>query len=186
LNRGGGTYTAGPDDASKNQTSIFSTTTLVVRWLVDDGTWSAIVACVATKFAPFNVAITDVDPGAATHVEVVFAPQALLPGMANDDAPFTCNVIDAAVTFVATEATSGDPDLACILASSTIGTAFGLDFVTGCTDVMASNPLACKSATFTDAPLTCGVGVPARCTCGGGTTQDSFVKLLAAAGPAYR
>ncbi|MCI0583267.1 MAG: hypothetical protein L0227_10330, partial [Chloroflexi bacterium] len=39
----------------------------------DDATWNAVLACVQDVYSPFDVEVTDVDPGAVTHHEVISA-----------------------------------------------------------------------------------------------------------------
>src|SRR5687767_6378303 len=74
LNRAGGTYNGAPaDDATLNNTKVLGTDTYAVpAYPYGDPSWSSIKTCVTMAFAPFNVVVTDVDPGTAPHHELVF------------------------------------------------------------------------------------------------------------------
>jgi hypothetical protein len=45
----------------------------LTAWPYDDATWQKVVACVKDVFEPYNVNVTDVDPGAANHFEIMIA-----------------------------------------------------------------------------------------------------------------
>src|SRR5262245_16074228 len=55
--------------------------------------WDQVVSCVRSVFSPFNVQITDIDPGTAPHFEIMVAgsPQNIgLPSNVGGIAPFDC------------------------------------------------------------------------------------------------
>jgi hypothetical protein len=60
-------YTPGPEDASTNTSSILDAPTTLAPPNVVEADWTFFLGCVAEKFAPFNIVITDQDPGAIDH-----------------------------------------------------------------------------------------------------------------------
>lgn len=183
LNRTGGTYTSGEANSRTNSTPIVSSTTTVNAWTTTS--WPALMACVSKKLEPFNITLTDVDPGTSEHLEVVFA-QGSLPlfvGGTHAVAPFTCGVVANGVSFVSQGYADANIAQGCAAAVSNVGFSLGLESVTACPDAMAFDPTSCTDASFTNVALQCGTTVATSCQCGPGTTQSSFAKLLAVTGP---
>src|SRR5687768_8859352 len=72
MNKNGGTFNRGSfDNSSTNLSSIPSGTASVSAWTYGDANWNQLMACVRDIYAPFDVTITDVDPGDTPHVESV-------------------------------------------------------------------------------------------------------------------
>ncbi len=46
---------------------------VLTKFTYGDDTWNQVMACVRDTFAPFNVVITDTDPGSANHFEIMIA-----------------------------------------------------------------------------------------------------------------
>src|SRR6476620_7905861 len=66
LNRGGATFTHGDgDSAVANTASFVDGTKVLPAWPYSNESWAALKSCIATELAPFNVTLTDVDPGTA-------------------------------------------------------------------------------------------------------------------------
>src|SRR5450755_4064832 len=73
LDRGGGSYDHGAlDDATANLSVIVDVPRVLPPWPHDDANWGDLVSCIRTALAPFPLQVTEVDPGVAPHVELVF------------------------------------------------------------------------------------------------------------------
>jgi len=192
LNRAGGTYTPGPDDASTNTSSVLSAA-VTVSPTIADADWSFFVTCMTNKFAPFNVVVTDQDPGAVPHTEVAVIDKPEDIGLnvpVGAISPFGCAAdggpkrFDAAIVFLmwVTNGTNGDR---CWSAAQVVGSSFGLDHALSCPDLMTfkTGCGATADKMFTDETVECGEFEPRACTCGG-TTQNSFQYLQATLGAA--
>jgi hypothetical protein len=95
LNRcaGGCTISPGSDNSSSNDSSILQNTRQLAEFRWSDEVWDGVVACVREVFSPFNVSVTDVDPGAAEHMESMVAGTASQLGFQAGVlgiAPFVC------------------------------------------------------------------------------------------------
>lgn len=185
LNKEGGVYSAGPDDSRTNVSMVLDTANTVNAWSVSSQTWTTIVDCVKQKLLPFNVTVTDVDPGTVQHVEIVFAQNTptIFAGGAKSVGPLTCSVKENAVAFVSQPHAEAAVGNGCAAAAQLYGYAMGLEQVTTCPDAMTYDYTACTTAGFTKTAITCGATSSMTCACGGGTTQTSFDKMLAVLGP---
>ena len=59
--------------AVPDQSPIVNGPHVLSKFTFGDDTWNKVYACVRDTFAPFNVKITDVDPGSAAHFEIMIA-----------------------------------------------------------------------------------------------------------------
>jgi hypothetical protein len=189
-NRGGGTYTPGAtDDAGTNQSRLVSETEVIAPYTGPIG-WADLLACIRDDFAPFAIEIVDVDPGAAPHRELVLAADAVDLGFSPQVSGVAAHACPTAadpdpgqgtIAFAFADAWGTDGIGLCRDASRLIGHLFALEMVQGC-DVMSFGA-GCPVLTFRDEDLACGGAQPDGCACGG-TTQNSYQRLLALAGPA--
>ena len=62
----------GPSSSINNTWGIGSQRTLTA-WPYGDAVWAQVMACVKDVFEPYNVNVTDVDPGTANHFEIMIA-----------------------------------------------------------------------------------------------------------------
>lgn len=194
LNREGGSYTRGQPANSSTNTTPLVVSPVLSPPVITDPDWNTFVACVRAKFERFNVVVTEQDPGAIAHTEVVVIglgheigqPDQFLnatsPTCATDGPQF-----GHGIAFLMWSASGNISDAhRCIAASDGIGLSLGLDRVLSCPDVMgldeSCGPVADK--VFTDMDVACGDNVPRGCRCGGGAImQNSFRYLLDLAGP---
>lgn len=185
LDRAGGTWIPGATDSRVNQSAVVSSSTSVPAWTVASASWTTLMACVAQKFKPFDIKVTDVDPVGDPHIEVVFAPGTLtLFSGATSIAPMTCAVVPNSVAFVSTTYSEANLDNGCAAVASVVGSSLGLEPVTACPDAMSYPQTSCATAGFTNVALSCGTTAAAPCVCQGGTTQNSYARVLAVTGPA--
>jgi hypothetical protein len=125
-------------------------------------------------FAPFNVEITDVDPSPAPHDEAVVCGSGALAGFdgAGGVSPFTCDVIDAPITFTFPESLGNDPRTIAEVIAQEAAHAWGLEHEYKCEDPM-TYLYGCGEKTFQDGDYECGEYSPRACECGG-ATQNAF------------
>jgi len=75
LNRcaNGCTVKAGDNDSRVDTWPFVSGVHILTKFGYGDDSWNKVMACVRDTFSPFNVVITDVDPGTQNHFEIMVA-----------------------------------------------------------------------------------------------------------------
>ena len=173
------------DDSRQNISQIAAGSTVIGAFTQSDDTWKKMLSCVRATFAPFDVMITDVDPGAQVpHYEHVVGgkPSELRPDINNAGgvAPATCTEIPNAMSFTF-DVYGDDFETLCWTASQEVAHAFGLEH-----EMNARDPLTYLEGflpkRFQAADAQCGEGVPRTCMCTG-STQNTYEHLLAMFGP---
>lgn len=179
LDRFGGDYVpASHDDAKRNASVIFDRPRTLPPWPGDDIHWADLTACVRTALAPFNIAVTETDPGDVPHLEIVFTDQ-------HWDDPAITHLIPSAcrpgneIEVIFGHAFS-NPTRACEVAmdgfaemTALLGPAENcLDFTSPAAD--------CGVRFFQDLEMQCVDASlqPAQCRCGG-TTENTYAALAA-------
>ena len=178
-------FAGNQDDSRTNTSRIAAGNTTIGVFSQTDDTWKKMLSCVRATFAPFDVMITDVDPGPMTsHYEHIVGgkPTQLDPTLVNAGgvAPATCTDIPNAMTYTF-DVYGDDSDTLCWTASQEIAHAFGLEH-----ELNAKDPLTYLAGNlpkrFQAANAQCGEGIPRVCTCTGGQ-QNSYEHILAMFGP---
>ncbi len=190
LNRcaGGCTVQPGPDDALTHHSSIPQQTATLAEYPYGDAAWNSLVQCVRDMYAPFDIQITDQDPGNAPRTELMIAGHAAdigVPG-AGGVAPYVpCNgeEQDNAITFVFALETN-NADFLCWAAAQETSHVFGLDHELLATDPMTYLSPPVKKPGFQNMAADCGENTPRKCYCGG-TKQNSAQFLTDMFGPAH-
>lgn len=104
---------------------------------VSDFTWNQIMMCMRDVFGPFNVNITDVDPGSAPHFEIMLGGTPGQVGMSNGIggvSPATCaSYIPNSLVFVF-DVWGDDVEEICSTAAQEIAHSFSLDHTTEASD----------------------------------------------------
>ena len=147
-----------------------------------DAVWNAVVECVRDIYSPFDVMVTDVDPGTVTHHEVISAglgeeigwPDAGGVGGGGQGCDPGDNVISFAFLNGYPSATQAHIDDMCLVIGQESAHSFGLpDHLYDCTDPMTyltiGSPGSCPRAYFRNKQMPCGEfenNVP-MCSCGG-------------------
>ncbi len=183
LNRcaGGCILTPGFNDSRSNSSSIVGQTVSVTEWNKGDEQWRDLVGCVTALFDPFDFVVTDVDPGNEPHFEAIVAGVAAEIGMnpnVGGVAPFTCGIINNAITFSFANSTyyaNGIKSI-CETVGQEVAHGFGLEHQMLCTDPMTYLD-DCGLKWFQDENATCGEYDPRSCDCGG-NSQNSHAELL--------
>jgi hypothetical protein len=187
MNRGGGTFSPGGNDARQNLSSLVQRPTVIRAWSVSPPGWSQVMSCVRDLFEPFDIEVTDIDPGPTVpHIEsiVAGAPADLgLDSSVGGVSPFTesCSVIPNSIVFTFAEVFDADYETVCEVVAQEAAHSFGLDHQFLAADPMAYLPFD-GLRTFQDRDVSCGefaarpCGLPNRRVCS--QTQNSY-RLLA-------
>jgi hypothetical protein len=167
LNHDGVILRPGDNDSSHQVSSIVAEPTVLGGWDIDDDTWAQTVACVADIYAPFDVTVTDVDPGGVPHIEAVIggAPGDVgLPDNVAGVSPFTsdCSIIERSIVFTFTDVLPDDPQTVCEVMAQEIAHSFGLDH-----EMLPSDPMTyldyTGDRTFQDEMASCGEYTDRKC-----------------------
>lgn len=173
------------DNSSTNTSSIssFSTTT-IGPFTRGDQVWASVMACVRETYRPYNIEVTDVDPFNDPHYEVMVGGKNT--DLRNDSpnaggiAPFTCNEIPNAISFVF-DVWGSNADLICSVVAQESAHAFGLEH-----EMLSDDPMTYLSGPdrkrFRAEEAPCGEYEERQCDCGG-TKQNSYQMLVGLFGP---
>ncbi len=186
LNKNGVTLQPGNNDSRTNRSTLASQATTLPAWNVSATTWTATVNCMKDLFAPFDVQVTENDPGATTpHMEAVFGGSPTQLGMPSNVAgvsPFTtdCSVIENSIVFTFTAVLPPtDARLACEIMAQEVAHSYGLDH-----ELLASDPMTyldyTGNRTFKNQTVSCGEDVTRPCGINGSTCRanQNSVTLL--------
>lgn len=184
LNRSGVTLRPGINDSRLQTSSIVEAATSITPWEIDDEMWFETMDCMRDLFAPFDVVVTDTDPGMVPHIEGVFGGHPSDVGLPDNVAgvsPFTsdCSVIESSVVFTFTDVLPDDARLMCEIMAQEIAHSYGLDH-----QMLPEDPMTYLDypgeRTFQDEDSVCGEFEARPCGIGGSfcrATQNS-VELL--------
>ncbi|HUH04009.1 MAG TPA: hypothetical protein VML75_18560 [Kofleriaceae bacterium] len=184
MNRHGGTFTPGDSNSRTNRSSIVSYTSSIPAWNVSAAGWQEVMDCMRELWAPFDVEITDVDPGDVLHIESVVAGRPQDIGMQSGIggvSPFDCGIIETSIVFTFAEVYGTGYRNICETAAQEVAHSFGLDHEYMCSDPM-TYLYGCGEKSFQDVAAPCGEYSARSCSCGG-STQNSVELLLAYNGP---
>jgi hypothetical protein len=174
------------DDSRTNTSSIAQGTKTIGAFRQNQAVWDAMMACMRKTYAPFDIAITDVDPGSVPHFEHMLggAPTDLRDDISNAGgvAPFNCAEIPNAISYTF-DVYGPDPDQLCWTAAQETAHAFGLEHETNQLDPMTYLGSAVPNKRFQVTDSQCGEFAPRLCRCGGTTVQSSYRKIVTLFGP---
>jgi len=183
LNRNGADYAfAGRDDSSQNVSELLDMPRTLPPWPHDDIDWGFLTDCIRTRLAPFPVEITETDPGARPHTEIVFTT-AYWAG-----APGTTNIVPSAcrsgheVQFVFGNALPTFVRACHVALRGYAQMTALLSIADNCEDILNADMDCSLERNFTDRESTC-VDANAQatpCRCSGAATQNSFDAMQAA------
>ena len=187
LNKSGGTFRPGNNDARTNYSSIVDSVSTVPAWNVSAAGWTHVVDCMRDMFDRWNVTITDQDPGNVPHWEIVIAGRPQDVGMqqgVGGVSPYTydCSVISNSIVYTFAEVYGNDYQAICETSAQEIAHSFGLDHEYLCEDPM-TYLYNCGDKAFQDVAAPCGEYSARECACGD-TTQNSVEWLNERLGPA--
>jgi MYXO-CTERM domain-containing protein len=184
FNHLGADLTPGDDNSSLNTSSIIGEVPRrIPAWSVSEANWELFMACSRRIWAPFNVIVTDQDPGTLAHIEVIIGGAASDAGAfdAGGMSPPTCGIIERSIVFVFPEDLGNSPIYLCSAAAQEIAHSFSLDHAMSCDDPMTYLE-HCGTMAFRDRDAPCGEQQERACKCDRGPTQNSYQMLLERAG----
>jgi hypothetical protein len=130
------------DDSRRDLSMVPTSTSTLPPFPHGDDIWEETVRCVQKMFAPFELTVTDVDPGDAPHFENFVAGRPSDLGLGPEIggiASSLCGVIDNAVSFTFAER-MGNADALCVVIAHEAGHNFGLEHEMLCNDPMTYLP----------------------------------------------
>jgi hypothetical protein len=174
----------GPDDSINNTSTIPPGPATLPDYPFGNDSWQEVMAQTRDIFAPFNIDVTDEDPGTAPHDEAVVCGDGseVGAGGAGGIAPFNCGIIPNAITFTFPGALGNNPRLIAEVIAQEAAHAWGLDHALLCEDPMTYLS-GCGNKYYQDVDAECGEFEARPCDCGI-PTQNSYRHILNAFGPA--
>ena len=168
--------TSGNTDSTTDTSDIVGGNVTLGAFSDGDAKWQQVVDCVKNVMAPFNITVTDQDPGAAPHFEVMIGGtpgQVGLPNGVGGIADYPCNgpgscakYLPNALVFDFSDVWQGDVQFICGTAAQEIAHAWTLDHATN-----SSDPMTYKNYTgtlnFMNAAI-CGSDCDYQCPGGSG------------------
>ncbi len=185
----GCTVYPGSDDSLTQHSSIPTQQAQLAAYGWGQDSWNQLVACVQAMYAPFNVQVTDQDPGpSVNHFELMVGGNSTDVGIqgAGGVAPFIpCDgqLQDNVISFVFAAETS-DLDYLCWAAAQETSHVFGLDHEMNAQDPMTYLTPPVKKPGFQNSDTPCGEYSNRTCWCGQ-PTQNSEQYLMDTMGPAH-
>jgi hypothetical protein len=189
LHRGPIHLAAGDDDSVKGVSSIVAS---FGKPAVDlpgfsgtDKRWQEILACVKSKFAPFDVMVTDQRPKPGNYILVAVggSPKDLgIPKEVGGLAPFSGEIVPHAVVLAFARKLGNRLRETCDVIGMEVAHAYGLDHEYECHDLMTYRTY-CGTKRFVDKDAPCGEQKKRACA-DGKPTQNSYRMLLGALGAA--
>jgi hypothetical protein len=181
LERSGGTFLAGRDDAATNRSSVVEhgkkERAQIPAFRGSDANWKRFVSCVRKKFATLDVAVVEQRPPRDYILVMVGGTPDLVGARGNVTglAPFNGDPIEDPVVFVFSRALREDVRGMCDTAAHEIAHAYGVDHEYLCRDPMTYLGY-CGDRQFQDVDAPCGEKKKRPCQ-GGALTQNSFRTL---------
>jgi uncharacterized protein (TIGR03382 family) len=179
----------GFDNSLTDHSSIPDHLSHLNGWPWGQDNWAALVQCMKDMYGPFDITITDVDPGQTPHFEVMFGGNSTDIGIqgAGGVAPFEpCDgqLQDNVISFVFAQSTSNQ-DFLCWAGAQESAHVFGLDHLLNAKDPMTYIAPPYKKEGFQNTASKCGEDQPRECWCGGVNTENSYQYLMDTFGPSH-
>jgi hypothetical protein len=186
LNRAGGLFDhSSADDSSTNHSVVVDMPRMLPAWPRSDAEWTQLVSCVREGLAQLAIVVTEQDPGAAPHVEIVFTTSYWAqPAATTMLVPASCRP-GHEIEFVFGDAlppTYSEPCREALIGFAEM-TAL-LSPVDDCRDIVNRASDCAPTRSFLDQTANCvdDANQPAPCRCGG-TTENTY-RAMASAHPA--
>jgi hypothetical protein len=163
-----------------------------------DAVWNTVVDCMKEVFEPFDVQLTEIDPGSAPHFEVMFGGMPQQIGLSADlggVSPFSCQTyIPNSLVFVF-DVWGDDAEEICATAAQEIAHSFALDHAIEPSDPMTYLKYKGRRH-FKDAQIQCGSDCDSNhrsplgtacagddfqehpCACGNGAQTQNDVQII--------
>jgi hypothetical protein len=166
----------GGTDSTTDTSDIVNGNATLGAFSDGDATWGQVVQCVKDVMSPFNIEVTDVDPGSAPHFEVMIGGtpgQIGLPNGVGGIADYPCGspgncakYLPNALVFDFSEVWQGDVTFICGTAAQEIAHAWTLDHATSSSDPMTYKNYA-STLNFMNSAV-CGSDCDYQCPGGSG------------------
>jgi hypothetical protein len=185
LNKNGGAYRPGEgDDSAANLSTMLFDDVTVSAFPRDDAEWATALDCVREAYRPFNLLVTDQDPGSAPHFELVVtgsSPQEVfgVDQVVSSLSPPSCTPFEKQIAWVFAQYLQGPEDL-CNVEAYASAILFTLEPLRSCEDIMGWDP--CGEKSFVDGSAECGMTEAMACVCGA-QSENSYQRLLDVLGP---
>lgn len=193
---GGCTVQPGYDSSIDNTSSILRSTANFEEFKWGDDEWQQLLSCVRETYSPFNVTVTDQDPGQVPHWEIIVAgaaSEAGMPAGVLGVSPWVGQcpepIIDNAITYAFLNDPYARDDIneMCWIVAQETAHSFGLDHEALANDPMTYIGLDSSQVSrhsFMDEDAACGAYTADDdgCYCLG-TTQNSYQALMDIFGP---
>jgi len=152
----------GNTDSRTNTSSIPDGPAILDPFAGSAGDWAEFMDCMRDTFAPFDIDVTDVDPGTESHMEVMVAGHPNDLGLSSGIggiAPYQCGYIYNSLSFAFSDVYGGDMIELCSTAAQEVAHTWGLDHST-----IASDPMTYAGyngqRSFKDQSARCGSDCP--------------------------
>ncbi len=182
---GGCVVQPGPNSARANTSAIIGDTIQLSEFQYGDAAWQQVVACVKELYRPYDVEVTDVDPGGdVPHHEAIVAGTNLEAGFGDGIlgvSPAECSPTNNNISFTFSNAAGNNPLYICSVVGQESAHSYGLEHSLNCADPMTYLP-SCGRQFFRTGIVPCGEYAERDCVCGG-TGQDVHGWLLSVMGP---
>lgn len=178
----------GTDDSRTDTSSIPSQQVSISRFKQTDAVWAKMMECVKNTYAPFDIMVTDVDPGTVPHYENIVGGSSgseLSPEFAGAGgvSPFTCGEIPNSVSFTF-DVYGPDADQLCWTVAQETAHSFGLEHEYNAADPLTyiAGGASMKRFQATESP--CGTfQALSSCQCTQKATQNSYKFIVNLFGP---
>lgn len=178
------TVRAGFESSINDTSSIISGTRNLSAFAYSDQVWDEVVQCVRDTFAPFDIDITDEDPGNQCHWEDIVAGTPQEAGFPNGVGgvspwdPVNCSIIDNSITYTFANIYGPDVPAICWTAAQEVAHSFGLDH-----EYLQNDPMTYLQGStlpggfkrFQNQTAQCGEFSPRQCECS--STQNSYAMI---------
>jgi len=174
----------GADDDSRTDTSSIAMGDRTIgSYKAGDTVWNQMMQCVRDTYAPFNITITDVDPGNVPHFEHIVGGAASdlrndFPSGVAGVSPFDCAEIPNAITYTFSDVygLTPDPQQLCWTVAQETAHALGLEH-----EYLASDPMTYLGGSlpkrFQAMDVSCGEYMTRPCMCPN-QTQNSYKHIV--------
>ncbi len=183
---GGCRVSPGADNSMANTSSLIKGSAQLPAYSYGKAHFDQVVDCVREMYEPFGITVVDTDPGTIPHYETIVSgfPTTLgFPAEIGGIAPFSCDTVPNAVSFVFPGKLGGDVRSICETVAHESAHPWGLEHTYMCEDTM-TYLTGCGAKDFADYEAPCGESSARACRCGG-TTQNSYRKLVERFGAAH-
>lgn len=184
---GGETITRGFNDSRTNRSSIVSRTTTFPAYPYGDASWNQVMSELRDILAPYNIDVTDVDPGSSIeHFEIIACGTSFRGENVLGVAPSGCGVVENAIGYAFAEEHGDNPRYLAETIAHEAAHTWTMPHLYDCEDPMTYLN-GCGDKYFQDLDLSCAEvsgnqWVRSSCGCGG-STRNSHQVLLSIFGP---